>query len=274
MTRAWLLGLMALAVPIRVTAQPTLVVRVVGDTVALPIANAYVGISALGRSASTDSAGRAVLERLPAGTHRVVARAIGFRPDSLLVELLDEAIREVTLSLVTHTPVLEEVRVNAAGTARTGKMAGYHERRERSIGRFLDRNLLAKNEHRRTADVLNSVPGVHVHFGYTSKAWASSGRSANSGACPTCGSTPNMTTLDPGDRAAGAPPACYMDVYIDGALVYNSNARYAPLFDLNTIEPGSIEAIEVYSGGSQLPSEFQRTGGGCGSVLIWMRVSR
>jgi hypothetical protein len=274
MTDLRLLALALVAFPVGLMAQATLVVRVVGDTVALPIANAYVGISALGRSASTDSAGRAVLERLPAGTHRLIARAIGFRPDSLLIEVSEGATREVTISLVTHTPVLEEVRVNAAGTARTGKMAGYHERRERGIGRFLDRNLLAKNEHRRTADVLNSVPGVHVHFGYTSKAWASSGRSANSGGCQTCGANPNMTTLNPGDRAAGAPPACYMDVYIDGALVYNSNARYAPLFDLNTIEPGSIEAIEVYSGGSQLPSEFQRTGGGCGAVLIWMRVSR
>jgi hypothetical protein len=274
MRRVWLPFLLAVALPAPVIAQATLVVRVVGDTVAVPIANAYIGISALGRSASTDSAGRAVLERLPAGTHRLVARAIGFRPDSLLVELVDGATREVTVSLVTHTPVLQEVRVSAEGTARTGKMAGYHERRERGVGRFLDRNLLAKNEHRRTADVLNSVPGVHVHFGYTSKAWASSGRSANAGGCPTCGSNPNMTTLNPGDRAAGAPPACYMDVYIDGALVYNSNARYAPLFDLSSIEPGSIEAIEVYAGGSSLPSEFQRTGGGCGAVLIWMRVSR
>ena len=274
MTRIPLLALAIVAFPTALLAQATVVVRVVGDSAARPLANASVGIAALGRSTATDSAGRAVLDRLPAGTHRVVARAIGFRPDSTLVEVADGAIREVTLSLVTHTPVLPEVLVSAEGTARTGKMTGYHQRRERGIGRFLDRNLLAKNEHRRTADVLNSVPGVQVHFGFTSKAWASSGRSANSGGCLTCGSNPNMATINPADRAAGAPPACYMDVYIDGALVYNSNARYAPLYDLNSIEPGSIEAIEVYSGGSQLPAEFHRTGGGCGAVLIWLRVSR
>ena len=109
-------------------------------------------------------------------------------------------------------------------------------------------------------------------YGYTSKAWASSGRNITSTSCPTCG--PIGGSINPGDRQAGAGPACYLDVYIDGALVYNSSMRYAALFDLNSIEPGSIEAMEVYSSGSNLPSEFQRTGGGCGAVLIWMRVSR
>jgi hypothetical protein len=268
------LVLAAALIPAGVHAQATLVVRVVGDTITRPVANAYVGIPALDRSATTDSTGRAVFEGLPAGTHRLVARAIGFRPDSSTVELADGDTSEITVRLPTHAVVLQEVRVSAEGTSTLGKMAGYHERRQRGIGRFLDRNLLAKNEHRRTSDVLNTVPGVYVRYGYTSKAWASSGRSINSSSCPTCGTSSNTAMLNPADRLAGAGPACYMDVYIDGALVYNSAARYAPLFDLNSIEPGSIEAIEIYAGGSQLPSEFHRSGSGCGAVLIWMRVSR
>jgi hypothetical protein len=273
MRRIGLLLLAAAMLPIEAAAQSTLIVRVDADTTTRPVANAYVGIPALERSAMTDSAGRVVLERLPAGRHRLVARAIGFGPDSTLVELVDGTTREITLKLATHTPVLEEVRVSAAGTARTGKMAGYHERRGRGIGRFIDRDLLEKNGHRRTSDILNTVPGVYVRYGFTSKAWASSGRNSNASGCPTCGSA-NTAMINPGDRLAGAGPACYMDVYIDGALVYNSSMRYAALFDLNSIEPGSIEAMEVYSSGSNLPAEFQRTGGGCGAVLIWMRVSR
>jgi len=270
------IGLLLLAtavLPIELASQSTLIVRIAADTTMRPVSNVSVGIPALERSAVTDSTGLAVLERLPAGTHRVVARAIGFRPDSTLVELADGVTREIILKLATHTVVLQEVRVSAAGTARTGKMAGYHERHDRGIGRFLDRDLLEKNSHRRTADILNTVPGVYVRYGYTSKAWASSGRNSNASGCPTCGSA-NTAMINPGDRLAGAGPACYMDVYIDGALVYNSSMRYAALFDLNSIEPASIEAMEVYSSGSNLPAEFQRTGGGCGAVLIWMRVSR
>jgi hypothetical protein len=268
-----LLLLAAAVLPIEAAAQSTLIVRIAADTTARPVPNVSVGIPSLDRSAVTDSAGSVVFERLPAGTHRVVARAIGFRPDSTTVELADGASREIVMKLATHTVVLQEVLVNAAGTARTGKMAGYHDRRERGIGRFIDRNLLEKNGHRRTADILNTVPGVYVMYGYTSKAWASSGRNITSSSCPTCGPTGGRS-MNPGDRQAGAGPACYMDVYIDGALVYNSSMRYASLFDLNSIEPGSIEAMEVYSSNSNLPSEFQRTGGACGAVLIWMRVSR
>ena len=272
MMRSGLFLLSVATLPVQLAAQATLIVRVAADTTTRPIPNVYVGVLALGRSSMTDSSGRAVLERLPGGSHRVVARAIGFRPDSTLVELGDGTTREITLKLMTHTPVLEEVLVSAEGTSRIGKMAGYHQRRERGIGRFLDRNLLERNEHRRTADILNTVPGVYVRYGYTSKAWASSGRNATATGCPTCGSA-NTAMINPGDRLAGAGPACYMDVYIDGALVYNSSMRYAALYDLNSIEAGSIEAIEVYSSGSNLPAELQRTGGGCGAVLIWMRVS-
>lgn len=124
-------GLVLLAatlLPIEAAAQSTLIVRVAADTTTRPIANAYVGIPALERSALTDSAGRAVLERLPAGRHRLVAQAIGFRPDSTVVELAEGVTREIIVKLATHTPVLEEVRVGAQGTARTGKMTGYHSR--------------------------------------------------------------------------------------------------------------------------------------------------
>ncbi len=274
MMRTGLLLLAAATLPVQLAAQATLIVRVAADTTTRPIPNVYVGIPALARSATTDSSGRTVFERLPPGAHRLVARAIGFRPESTLVELAAGATREITLKLMTHTPVLQEVLVSAEGTSRIGKMAGYHERRERGIGRFIDRNVLERNGHRRTADILNTVPGVYVRYGYTSKAWASSGRNATATGCPSCANGTSAAAINPGDRLAGAGPACYMDVYIDGALVYNSSMRYAALYDLNSIEPGSIEAMEVYSSGSNLPSEFQRTGGGCGAVLIWMRVSR
>src|SRR5687767_4082119 len=128
MMHVGLLVLAAVALPLSVMAQATLVVRVAADTTTRPVANVYIGIPALGRAATTDSSGRAVLERLPSGTHRLVARAIGFRPDSTVVELTEGAVREITLKLATHTPVLEEVRVSAAGTSRTGKMVGYHDR--------------------------------------------------------------------------------------------------------------------------------------------------
>ena len=115
--------LIAAALPIELAAQSTVMVRVAADTTTRPIAGVSVGIPSLDRSAVTDSAGRVVFERLPAGTHRVVARAIGFRPDSTLVELADGETREIVMKLATHTVVLQEVLVSAEGTASAGSDA-------------------------------------------------------------------------------------------------------------------------------------------------------
>jgi hypothetical protein len=74
------------------------------------------------------------------------------------------------------------------------------------------------------------------------------------------------------DRSLGARPACYVDVYIDGVIVFNSAHPEAGLFDVNTMRPESVEAIEVYSSAAQIPARFNRSSGGCGVMLIWTRI--
>jgi hypothetical protein len=80
--------------------------------------------------------------------------------------------------------------------------------------------------------------------------------------------------LDASDIAAGAPLACYLDVYLYGAQVYNSSARTTPLFNLYSLQPSEIEAVEVYTSASQIPAQYNKTSGGCGVMLIWTRVGR
>lgn len=38
--------------------------------------------------------------------------------------------------------------------------------------------------------------------------------------------------------------------------------------------PAGIEGIEIYTGTSQTPPQYNRTSGGCGVILIWTRISR
>ena len=73
------------------------------------------------------------------------------------------------------------------------------------------------------------------------------------------------------DWAAGARPACFMDVYIDGALAFDSRHSENGLLDVNTIPPEHIEGIEVYSSAAQIPAKYNRTGNNCGVLLIWLR---
>jgi TonB-dependent Receptor Plug Domain len=155
-----------------------------------------------------------------------------------------------------------------------GKMAAYEERKAAGFGHFIDRERLAKDENRKLGDILSSnVPGLTVFRGNSSKSWAASGRNKGSAKCAMCRVT-RGEMLDPFDIAAGAPLACYLDVYLDGAQVYNSSARGSPLFNLASLEPREIEAVEVYTGAGQIPAQYNKTSGGCGVMLIWTRTGR
>jgi hypothetical protein len=73
------------------------------------------------------------------------------------------------------------------------------------------------------------------------------------------------------DFAAGARPACFLDVYLDGAMVFDSRTPEHGLFDVNTVPPDHIAGIEVYTSAAQIPAQYNRTGSGCGVMLIWTR---
>lgn len=114
---------------------------------------------------------------------------------------------------------------------------------------------------------------VAVFRGTGSKAWVATTRKSSSAKCAFCKTTRNET-LDDFDIAAGAPLACYIDVYLDGAMIYDSSARKAPLFNLNSMSASEIEPIEVYSSAAQAPAQYNKTSGGCGVMLIWTRIGR
>jgi len=248
---------------------------VLADGSRRPVANAEVAVPRLELRTVTDSLGRYRLSNVPPGAHLVVTRAVGYRPDSALTTFDgDETLISdvILLSPMTALPTVA-VREVASPVSR-GKMAAYEDRRAAGIGRFLDRELFAKDENRHVSEILASnVPGVSIYRGGGSKSWAASGRNPSSAKCAFCRVT-KREMLDDMDIAAGAPLACYMDVYLDGALVYDATARKTPLFNLNSISASEIEAAEVYSSAAQVPAQYNKTSGGCGVMLIWTRTGR
>ncbi len=74
-------------------------------------------------------------------------------------------------------------------------------------------------------------------------------------------------------RAVGLPygPAggeCPPLIFVDGTFV--GNARDADIDALLAV--GTIEAIEFYEGGVEVPGEFMRNGSSCGVVAAWSRM--
>jgi hypothetical protein len=235
-----------------------------------PVQGAEASIAKLGRRALSDSSGRYRLKEIPPGTHTVVLRAIGFRSESSLVTVdFDEVVSwDVVLTRATGT-VLPE-RVITAPEARTpAKLVEFTERREAGVGHFVTREQLAKAEGglRQTGDVISLIPGVRVRRG-SNKIWIASGRTPSTG-CAFCAM--RVEQLNAVDVAAGARPACFMDVYIDGALVFDSRHPENGLFDVNTVQPEHISGIEVYTSAAQVPAKYNRTGNGCGVLLLWTR---
>jgi hypothetical protein len=262
------------AIASRASAQAELQGHVYGDA-RRPITNAEVAIPRANIRTLSDSLGRYRLQNVPRGEHLVITRAVGFRPDSAMTVFDgDEAlVSDVLLKVQLNTLPTVAVREASAPVVR-GKMAAYEERKATGIGHFIDRELLAKDENRKLSDILASnAPGVSIFRGAGSKAWAASGRNTSSSKCAMCRVT-KQEMLDGFDIAAGAPLACYLDVYLDGALIYDSSARATPLFNLNSMSAVEIQAIEVYSSASQVPVQYNKTSGGCGVMLIWTRTSR
>ncbi|MGQ0642901.1 MAG: hypothetical protein ACT4P6_19315 [Gemmatimonadaceae bacterium] len=45
----------------------------------------------------------------------------------------------------------------------------------------------------------------------------------------------------------------------------------AAVFDVNTLTPAHISAVEFYSGPGQIPAQFNKTGSACGVLLLWTK---
>lgn len=234
-------------------AQSTIVGRVVSDTARQPIAGATITIPTLGLSAIADSTGAFKFTSVPPGDHLTIVRAFGFGAETTLVELgSDEAFaRDFVLRRLAVT--LGAVRVSArSDSVVAGKLRGFHERRESQVGHFLDSTDIAKWANRRAGDVLSTIPGIDLRRA------AGRAHAVGSRAQP---SLTNDRRTDP----------CYMDVYIDGALVYTKSLAGTPPFDLNSISVEDIVAIEAYASAARIPAQFNKTSKGCGVILIWTR---
>lgn len=90
-------------------------VRAVGS----PIAYARVHVPALGRELFADADGRFTIRGVPAGTHRVVARFVGYAPGEAVVRVESGAAVTVRIELARLPVRLAAVRVQALGSCRT-----------------------------------------------------------------------------------------------------------------------------------------------------------
>jgi len=231
-------------------AQGSIAGRVMSAEAKAPVAGAEVSVQGQARRAMTDSSGKFSLRDVKAGTVLLITRAVGFRPDTALVDVFaDESISRDVVLEASATTLGKVVVRDSADPLTSAKLREFDERRRSSSGgRFLDSSVVKKWEARKTGDLLSTIPGVDV-VRQRGSAFLLGGRATQ--------------PLRPSAR----PAPCFMDIYLDGAPVALGNTP----FDINGISLYHVSAIEVYSGPASVPARYSRSSGGCGVVLIWTK---
>lgn len=206
------------------------------------VASAEVQIAGGPMGAVTDANGAFRVQGVPAGLVKVAARRIGFRPGSNDVTVSDGQSVEVTV-ILAFTPVqLEQVTVTARREPYDARLAGFRLRSQKHVGTFITRERIEASASSNFSDLLRSVPGVRV--GTVSSGFRNAVRF----------------------RGADCAPL----VFIDG---FGASAGE---FDVDVIDPASVEGVEIYMGMLTVPAEFNAPRGleHCGVIAVWSRPFR
>jgi hypothetical protein len=223
-----------------------------------PLAGAEVWLPALDRRATTDSSGRFTLGDLPARFALIQVRKVGFvvqRDTATFVEGATTS-REYTLA-PQSTATLDTVRTVAKAGGLSPALRGFEERKLRGeAGYFIDETELRKHDVEPLSSVIFSrASGVKLIPGSSGATYLASSRKA-------CGG---------GALASGCKP-CFVTTYVDGMLLYDESGEMStdpP--DATRINVSDLAGVEFYATSAVAPVQYNRTGSGCGVLLIWTR---
>ncbi|MFN2564388.1 MAG: carboxypeptidase regulatory-like domain-containing protein [Gemmatimonadaceae bacterium] len=236
-----LVGLFLVSAAVAGAQQGTIRGRVVdkSSNTALPRAEIIV-LSSANRSVITDSIGGYVFAALPAGTVRLLVRAPLFPPTEVIVELsvgqdLDRTIVLDSTAAGRAAQMLPALAVTAAAPV-DRRLIDFERRRRTGRGQYLTRDDIEKSGASSVQDAVRALRGVAVE----------------------CGGGMGCFI-----RMVRAPMQCPPDYVVD-RRVDNHFGPSTPVRD--------IEALEVYTGPSDVPGEFAGRTAGCGVIVIWTRA--
>ena len=244
---AWLF----LLLPFPLTAQSggTLKGRVIGEDAA-PLPQARIRLVGTNPVVLSSADGRFNLGTVADGDQVLEVRLLGYVALLKPVKIAEGQTVDVEVTLVLAPLPLKAVEVKGA-PALLPAMQGFEMRRAHGNGHFFNRAEIARMQPRVFTDVLRRVPGVQIQPG---------GSSFGSNEMVRMSRTIGVT----GSRS------CPVLFYVNGS-------PFTVLGDMSInqyVAPEDVSAIEVYSGTSQIPPEFQSTllNSRCGVIVIWTRV--
>lgn len=221
-----------------------LIGRVTVDSTQQVVPGAEVLIPSLSLRALTDSLGRFRIEGVSPGRRGLRVNKIGYAPLRTAVEFSSGDTVEMEIGISGSADALAAVEIIARQNA-SRALLDFERRRASGTGEFLTADELTRRGRGRLSEALRTLGGVNVMSGNSGGTYLVGARSAR-------GST------------------CFTAVMLDGSWVYDGDRHQSP-FDVNSINPGDIAAIEYYRGLSNTPVELQGTRNSCGVLVIWTK---
>jgi TonB family protein len=231
----------ATRVPAQTAQTATLTVRgEVTDSTGAAVVGAQVSVGATG-TVVTGEDGHFTLPSVPIGKTHIAVRRLGFRPVAIDLNLITEP-GFLPIVLAAIPEALSAVTVQARREVFDTRLSGFNVRKTRGMGYFLTRDQIEHTTSSHLVDALRSFPGVRVL-----NLRNALGRSVSLG-------------------GANCPPLVFLDGF---------PATAGPL-DLDGIELGSLEGVEVYAGSTGVPPELIGPRGldRCGVIALWSAPSR
>jgi TonB family protein len=216
--------------------QPS-VTAVVRDTSGAGISGAQVGIAGTDIQGYTDADGHLRLGPIAPGPARLTVRRLGFRATTSDVTIAASGATLDTVQLTEVAHRLDPITVRGSVKTFNGRLAGFYQRRSQGFGRFITREQIVKSDATRLSDLFRTIPGARLV---------------------------STSTIQNAVRMRGAT-SCPPLLWLDGTPA--ATAEY----NLDTIDPLSVDAIEIYNGPSEVPLQFKPPMDvqACGAIVIW-----
>ncbi len=233
------------------------------DSTQRPLANVEVVLPDLDLTTRTDSAGRFRIGEIPAGTHRVVARRLGF---GVLETELTFAPHEELDRRIVLSDIAQLSQVNIVATPLDYALLEFEENRRVGLGRFMTREQLARFDALPLPTALSQFSALEMESMRGGSRVPTARRVRVS-----LGQLISGQCLPPlySDPLGGVPCNCYARVYVDGVL--RNPQSPTPPYDVNELMTEGVEAIEWYPSPAGLPGRYLDLNAACGVLVIHTR---
>lgn len=231
---------------------------IVDKSVSSPLSAATIVFLGDGRAVTTDSTGAFAFDKLPTGLLRFLVRAKGFPSAGVVMAFAKGDILERRVELDSSAAALQAAVQGApsissaqrdstrraqplplvsveAAPSRGQRFTNFERRQKTGAGHYIVREDIERGQFSSLQDVARTLRGVTVD----------------------CGGGLGCTI-----RMVRAPMRCTPQYVVDDN-VDNYFGPQVPVRD--------IEALEIYTGPTDVPGEYAGRNAGCGVIVIWTR---